>query len=116
MELAPNRSRLSISEIKSTPAADRHRSVAPNGGGGNSRGGTARDSSSGVLSSSQEYKQFGEDIGVPGGQLTMDLIAAHNQDNPSKQVSLADLKPNSDQDSHLAFFFNQHTSLIENQN
>ena len=85
-------------QIKSTPAADRHRSVAPNGGGGNSGGGTTRDSSSGVPSSSQEYKQFGEYIGVPGGQLTMDLIAAHNQDNPSNQVSLADLKPNSDPD------------------
>ena len=35
---------------------------------------------------------------MPGGQLTMDLIAAHNQDNPSNQVSLADLKPNSDPD------------------
>ena len=49
-------------------------------------------------SSSQEYKQFGEYIGVTGGQLTMDLLAAHNQDNPSNQVSLADLKPNSDPD------------------
>ena len=41
-------------QIKSTPAADRHRSVAPNGGGGNSGGGTTRDRSSGVPISSQE--------------------------------------------------------------
>ena len=54
-------------QIKSTPAADRHRSVAPSGGGGNRSGATARDSRSGVPSRSQEYKQFEEYIGVPGG-------------------------------------------------
>ena len=55
-----------------------------------------------MLSSSQEYKQFEEYIGVPCGQLTMDLIAAHNQDNPSNQQgSLADLKPNEDPDFSL---------------
>ena len=43
-------------------------------------------------------KQYGEDIGVPGGQLTLELIAAHNQDFPGNKVSLADLKPNRDPD------------------
>ena len=93
-------------QIKSTPAADRHRSAAPNGGsgrsappnGGNSGGGSTQASGSEVLGSNQEYRQYGEDIGVPGGQLTLDLIAAHNQDFPSNKVSLADLKPNSDPD------------------
>ena len=36
---------------------------------------------------------------MPGGQLTMDRKAAHNQDNPNNQVSLAYLKPKSDPDS-----------------
>ena len=71
-------------QFKLTPAADRHQSVAPNGGSGNSGGGSMRDSGSGVPSSSQEYKQFEEYIGVPVGQLAMDLIAAHNQDNPRR--------------------------------
>ena len=39
-----------------------------------------------------EYK------GVPGGQLTLDLIASQNQDNPNSQVSPGDLKPFSDPD------------------
>ena len=34
-------------QIKSNPAADRHRSVAPISGGGTSGGGTTRDSNSG---------------------------------------------------------------------
>ena len=62
------------------------------------RGGSTQASGSEVLGSNQEYRQYGEDIGVPGGQLTLDLIAAHNQDFPSNKVSLADLKPNSDPD------------------
>ena len=33
---------------------------------------------------------------MPGGQLTLDLIAAHNQDNPNSKVSPGDLKPNTD--------------------
>ena len=46
-------------QIKSTPATDRHRSAAPNGGvdgGGNSGGGSTRGSSSEVLSRNKEYK------------------------------------------------------------
>ena len=35
-----------------------------------------------------------------GGQLTMDLIASHNQSYPSKQVSRSDLLPSLDPD-HL---------------
>jgi hypothetical protein len=75
-------------QIKATPTADRHRSAVPNGGSGRAappNGGTSGDGSThasgaGVLSSSLEYRQYGEDLGVPGGQLTLDLIAAHNQD------------------------------------
>ena len=35
---------------------------------------------------------------MPGSQLTMDLIAAHNQDNPSNQMILADLNLNEEPD------------------
>ena len=93
-------------QIKSTPTADRHRSAVPNGdsgratppNGGTSGGGSMQANGSEVLGSNPEYRQYGEDIGVPGGQLTLDLIAAHNQDFLNKKVSLADLKPNSDPD------------------
>ena len=85
-------------QFESTPAANRHRSAAPNGGSGRSAppiGGSSGGGSS-QGGGSPEYKEYGEDIGVPGGQLTLDLIAAHNQDFPGSKVSLADLKPNSD--------------------
>ena len=93
-------------QIKSTPTADKHRSAAPNGdsgraappNGGTSGGGSTQANGSEVLGSNPEYRQYGEDIGVPGGQLTLDLIAAHNQDFLNKKVSLANLMPNSDPD------------------
>ena len=93
-------------QIKSTTTADRHRSAAPNDGSGRaappngctSNGGSTQASGSEVLSSNPEYRQYGEDLGVPGGQLTLDLIAENNQDFPNNQVSLADLKPDSDPD------------------
>ena len=39
-----------------------------------------------------------QDEGVSGGQLTLDLIASHNQSNPNSQVSPGDLKPVNDPD------------------
>ena len=39
-----------------------------------------------------------QDKGVSGGQVTLDLIASHNQSNPNSQVSPGDLKPVNDPD------------------
>ena len=78
-------------QIKSTPTADRHRSAAPNGGsgqtapqnGGTSGGGSTQASGSEVLGRNPGYRQYGEDTEVPGGKITLDLIAVHNQDFPN---------------------------------
>ena len=105
-------------QFESPPAAERRRSAAPTGGkaGGGTqetgsleykqyKGGGGRSSppiGSKAGGSSQEtgspgYKQYEGDT-VPGGQLTLDLIATHNQYFPDSKVSLADLKPNIDPD------------------
>ena len=45
-----------------------------------------------------EFRQYEGDSGVPGGQLSLDLIAVQNQDFPDSKVSIADLKPSNDHD------------------
>ena len=86
-------------QFESTPAVERHRSAAPNGGSGRSAPPTGGKAGGGSTqgTGSPEYKQYEGDT-VPGGQLTLDLIAAHNNDFPGSKVSLADLKPNNDPD------------------
>ena len=42
-----------------------------------------------------EFREYASDT-VQGGQLTLDLIAAHNIDFPHDNVSLSDLKPSTD--------------------
>ena len=80
--------------FESTPAVERHRSAGPvratpaSGGSVHSTQGA---------SSPPEYREY-EGDSVPGGQLTLDLIAAHNIDFPNNKVSLSDLKPNTDPD------------------
>ena len=44
---------------------------------------------------SPEFRVYEGDT-VQGGNLTLDLIAAHNIDFPSNKVSLSDLKPSTD--------------------
>ena len=78
---------------------ERHRSAGPDGRSGRatpSSGGSAGGSSA-QGASSPEYREY-EGDSVPGGQLTLDLIAAHNIDFPDSKVSLTDLKPNTDPD------------------
>ena len=85
--------------FESTPAVERHRSAGPDGRSGRatpSTGGSA-GASSAQGASSPEYREY-EGDSVPGGQLTLDLIAAHNIDFPDSKVSLTDLKPNTDPD------------------
>ena len=86
--------------FESTPAVERHRSAGPV-----RRTGRATPASGGSVHSTQgassppEYREFtSEGDSVPGGQLTLDLIAAHNVDFPDNKVSLSDLKPNTDPD------------------
>ena len=82
----------------SKAASVRHISLAPvtggggastlapsSGGGGSSRGGGPGAPGCG----GRQYEQY---KGVPGGQLTLDLVASHNIDNPKSQVSHGDLK------------------------
>ena len=75
----------------STPAVERHRSVGPEGRSGRatpSSGGSAGGNSpQGV--SSPEFREYEGDA-VPGGQLTLDLIAAHNIDFPDSMVRVSD--------------------------
>ena len=47
------------------------------------------------LAGSPEFREYGSDT-VQGGQLTLDLVAAHNIDFPNNMVSLSDLKPSTD--------------------
>ena len=86
--------------FKSTPADERHRSVEPVRRRGRvtpASGGSAGGHSTQGASSPPEYREYKGDS-VPGGQLTLDLIAAHNIDFPNNKVSLSDLKPNRDPD------------------
>ena len=78
--------------FESTPADERHRSKEPE----RSRGSV--HSTRGVSAppaGSPEFREYGSDT-VQGGQLTLDLVAAHNIDFPSNKVSLSDLKPSTD--------------------
>ena len=86
-------------QFESTPAAERRRSAAPNGGSGWSAppNGSKSGGGSSQGTGSPEYKQYKGDT-VPGGQLTLDFIAAHNNNFPGSKVSLAYLKPNNDPD------------------
>ena len=83
----------------STPAVERHRSVGPDGRSGratpSSGGSTGGNSTQGA--SSPELREYEGDA-VPGGQLTLDLIAVHNIKFPDSKVSVSDLKPNTDPD------------------
>ena len=90
---------MTCSEQCQLSAVERHRSAAPDGisgratlpAGGSAGGGSTQGTGS------PEYRQYEGDT-VPGGQLTLDLIAAHNNDFPDSKVSLSDLKPNNDPD------------------
>ena len=44
---------------------------------------------------SPEFSEYGDET-VQGGQLTLDLIAAHNIDFLNEKVRLSDLKPSTD--------------------
>ena len=83
----------------STPSVERHRSVGPNGRSGRATpsSGSSAGGNSTQGASSPEFREY-EGDSVPGGQLTLDLIAAHNTDFPDSKVSLSDLKPNTDPD------------------
>ena len=53
---------------------------APSSGGSGSGGGSSRDGGPRLPGGGgRQYKQY---EGVPGGQLTLDLVASHNHDNP----------------------------------
>ena len=69
---------------------------APSSGGGNGGGGSLRGGSPGALG--RGGRQYEQCKGVPGGQLTLDLVASHNIDNPKSQVSPGNLKPSTDPD------------------
>ena len=43
-----------------------------------------------------EFTEYSESDSVQGGQLTRDLVAAHNIDFPNNKVSLSDLSPSTD--------------------
>ena len=72
--------------------------------GPEARSGRATPSSGGSAGGNNtqgaSYPEFREYEGdsVPGGQLTLDLIAAHNIDFEDRKVSLSDLKPITDPD------------------
>ena len=53
-----------------------------------------------TASSPPEYREYKGDT-VLGGQITLDLVAAHNIDFSNDKVSLSDLKPNTDPDSSV---------------
>ena len=65
------------------------------------RRGRATPASGGSVHSTQgassppKFREYEGDL-VPGGQLTLDLVAAHNNDFPNNKVSLSDLKPSTD--------------------
>ena len=69
---------LNSCKFESTPDAERHQSVAPNGGGGRSAPPNGGKSIGGSYQKTNlpEFRQYEGDSGVPGGQLTLDLIAA----------------------------------------
>ena len=88
----------SVRHISSTPVTGRSGTgtPAPSSGGSGSGGGSSRDGGPRLPGSGgQQYELY---EGVPGGQLTLDLVASHNQDNPKSQVSPGDLKPSADPD------------------
>ena len=74
-------------QFESTPASERHRSVEP------VRSRASVHSTQRVNSAppagSPEFREYGSDS-VQGGQLTLDLVAAHNIDFPNNKVSLSD--------------------------
>ena len=43
-----------------------------------------------------EFIEYSESDTVQGGQLSLNLVAAHNVDYPNNKVSLSDLKPSTD--------------------
>ena len=83
--------------FNSTPAVERHRGVGPDGRSGRATplSGSSAGGNSTQGASSPEFREY-EGDSVPGGQLTLDLIAAHNIDLPDSTVSLSDIKPNTE--------------------
>ena len=43
-----------------------------------------------------EFIEYTEESTVQGGQVTLDILAMHNVDNPQCKVTLTDLKPSND--------------------
>ena len=86
----------SVRYISSTPVTGGAGTPVPSSGGSGSGGGSSRDGGPRLPGSGG--RQYMQSEGVPGGQLTLDLVASHNQDNPKSQVSPGDLKPSTDPD------------------
>ena len=90
----------SVRLISTTTSAGDSTNFHPSGGSsssGDGTGSTPSGGSSGGGGSSFDSCRTGAD-GVEGGQLTLDMIASHNQLYPNGQVSIGDLKPNNDPD------------------
>ena len=83
-------------QFKSTSASERRRSVVPERSRASVQSTHREDSTSSVpLAGGPEFKEYTSDR-VRGGQLTLDLIAAHNVDFHQDKVYLSDLIPSLD--------------------
>jgi hypothetical protein len=80
-------------QFESTPVSERRRSVEPMRSCASVH--STQRVSSALPTGGPEFREYTSDT-VQGGQLTLDLIAAHNIDFPHDKVSLSDLKPSTD--------------------
>ena len=90
----------SRAQFESTTARERHRSRGPQRGKVQSTPTlTSAVQSTPTLASedpagaeSAEFVEYNEECTVQGGQVTLDILASHNVDNPECKVTLADIR------------------------
>lgn len=92
--LRESRFESSRAEFESTTARERHRSRCPVRGKVQCTQEVASELPAG--GELAEFIEYTEGDRVQGGQVTLDIVATHNVDNPQCKVTLSDLKPSND--------------------
>jgi hypothetical protein len=88
----------SRAQFESTTARERHRSRGPLRGKSTPTLASAVQSTPTLASEapagaeSAEFVEYNEECTVQGGQVTLDILASHNVDNPECKVTLADIR------------------------
>ena len=94
--LRESRFESSRAALESTSRRERHRSQGPVRGKVCTQEAAAEDPAGAAGAEKPEFREYDEGDRVHGGQVTLDILAMHNMDDPFCKVTLADLKPSCD--------------------